>query len=117
MHSILKFILEMEIYMFRTVPLSIIRSYLLYAKLWYMSYMFVDSLRAGSACSALTSVTESPSLILELLKEQHDSQSPNSAILRPTVLFGFREVSVSKVCPEICYPDWEKCVVFLSPLP
>ena len=33
--------------MFRTVPLSII-SFSLYTQQWYISYMFVDSLRAGS---------------------------------------------------------------------
>jgi len=35
--------------MFRTVPLSIIRSFSLYTQQWYMSY----SLRAGSGCSVL----------------------------------------------------------------
>jgi len=30
--------------MFRTVPLSIIRSFLLYTQQWYMSYKFADSL-------------------------------------------------------------------------
>ena len=34
--------------MFQTVPLSIIRSFSLYTQQWYMSYRFVDSLRAGS---------------------------------------------------------------------
>ena len=34
--------------MFRTVPLSIIRSFSLYTQQWYMSYTFVDSLREGS---------------------------------------------------------------------
>jgi len=34
--------------MFRTVPLSIIRSFSLYAQQWYMLYRFADSLRAGS---------------------------------------------------------------------
>jgi len=34
--------------MFRTVPLSIIRSFLLYTQQWYMLYRFADSLRAGS---------------------------------------------------------------------
>jgi len=34
--------------MFRTVPLSIIRSFSLYTQQWYMSYTFADSLRAGS---------------------------------------------------------------------
>ena len=30
--------------MFRTVPLSIIRSFSLYTQQWYMSYSFADSL-------------------------------------------------------------------------
>ena len=34
--------------MFRTVPLSIIGSFSLYTQQWRMSYMFADSLRAGS---------------------------------------------------------------------
>ena len=34
--------------MFRTVPLSIIRSFSLYTQQWYMSYRFADSLWAGS---------------------------------------------------------------------
>jgi hypothetical protein len=38
----------MKLYMFRTVPLSIIRSLSLYTQQWYMSYSFADSLRAGS---------------------------------------------------------------------
>jgi hypothetical protein len=38
----------MKLYMFRTVPLSVIESYSLYTHQWYMSYKFVDSFRAGS---------------------------------------------------------------------
>jgi hypothetical protein len=34
--------------MFRTFPLSIIRSFSLYTQQWYMSYRITDSLRAGS---------------------------------------------------------------------
>jgi len=37
-----------KLYMFRTVPLSITRSFSLYTQQWYMSYRFADSLRAGS---------------------------------------------------------------------
>ena len=33
--------------MFQTVPLSIIRIFLLYTQQWYMSYRFADSLRAS----------------------------------------------------------------------
>ena len=40
----------MKLYMFRTVPLSIIRSFSLYTQQWYMSYRFADSLQAGSGC-------------------------------------------------------------------
>jgi len=39
--------------MFRTVPLSIIRSFSLYTQQWYMSYRFVDSLQAGSEWNAV----------------------------------------------------------------
>jgi hypothetical protein len=38
----------MKFYMFRTVLLSIIRSFSLYTQQWYMSYSFADSSRAGS---------------------------------------------------------------------
>jgi hypothetical protein len=47
MHQLLKFILGMKLYMFRTVPLSIVRRFSLYTQQWYMSYRFADSLRAG----------------------------------------------------------------------
>ena len=53
MHKFLKFIFGMKLYMFRTVPLSIIRSFSLYTQQWYMSHRFADSLRAGSGCSIL----------------------------------------------------------------
>jgi len=48
MHQFLKFIFGMKLYMFRTVPLPIIRSFSLYTQQCYMSYRFADSLRAGS---------------------------------------------------------------------
>jgi hypothetical protein len=38
----------MKICMFRTILLSIIRSFSLYTQQWYMSYRFADSLQAGS---------------------------------------------------------------------
>jgi hypothetical protein len=38
----------MKLYMFRTVPLPIIRGYSLYIQQWYMSYRFVDSFRAAA---------------------------------------------------------------------
>ena len=43
MHWFLKFILEMKLYTFRAVPLSIIRSSSLYTQQWYISYRFADS--------------------------------------------------------------------------
>ena len=39
--------------MFRTVPVSIIRSFSLYTQQWYMSYRYADSLRAGSGWNSL----------------------------------------------------------------
>jgi len=51
MHQFLKFIFGIKLYMFRTVPLSIIRSFALYTQQWYMSRKFADSLRAGSGRS------------------------------------------------------------------
>jgi hypothetical protein len=47
----------MKLYMFRTVPLSAIRSYSLYTQPWYMSYRFVDNFRAAAGsgwnCSSI----------------------------------------------------------------
>ena len=43
MHQFVKFIFGIRFYMFRTVPLSIIRSFSLYTQQWYMSYKFADS--------------------------------------------------------------------------
>jgi len=47
MHYFLKFILAIKLYMFRTVPLFIIRSVSLHTQQWAMTYTFGDSLRAG----------------------------------------------------------------------
>ena len=47
MHKILKYNFGIKLYMFRTVPLSIIRSFSLYKQQWYMSYRFADSLLAS----------------------------------------------------------------------
>jgi len=38
----------MKLYMFRTVPLSVISSFSLYTQQWCMPYRFADSLRGGS---------------------------------------------------------------------
>jgi len=38
MHLFLKLIYGIKLYMFRTIPLSIIRSFSLYTQQWYMSY-------------------------------------------------------------------------------
>ena len=49
MHLFLKFIFGIKLYMFRTVPVSIVKSFSLYTQQWYMSY----SLRAGSGRNVL----------------------------------------------------------------
>ena len=48
-----KFYFGMKLYMFRTVPLSVIRSFPLYTQQCYMSYVFADSLRAGSGRTSM----------------------------------------------------------------
>jgi hypothetical protein len=47
--------------MFRTVSLSIIRSFSLYTQQWYTSYRFVDSFRAGSGwnCNSILILLDS----------------------------------------------------------
>jgi len=42
MHKFLKFIFGIKLYMFRTVPLFIIRSFSLYTQQWYMLRRFAD---------------------------------------------------------------------------
>jgi len=46
-------IFGIKLYMFRTVPLSVIRNFSLYTQQWYMSCRFADSLRAGSGRKVL----------------------------------------------------------------
>jgi len=48
MHQLLKFVFGTKLYMFRTLPLSIISRFSLYTQQWYMSYRFADSLWVGS---------------------------------------------------------------------
>ena len=50
---ILTFIFGVKLCMFRTVPLSIVRSSSSYTQQWYMSYRFADSLREGSGRSSV----------------------------------------------------------------
>jgi hypothetical protein len=47
MHKLLKFIFGIKLYMFRTVPRSIVRSFSLYeyTQQWYMSYRFAIRIR------------------------------------------------------------------------
>jgi len=43
MHEFLEFIFGIKLYMLRTVPPSIVRSFSLYTQQWYMSYRFAAS--------------------------------------------------------------------------
>ena len=54
MHKFLKFIFGIKLYMFQTVPLSIISSLELYTQQRYMSYKFADSLFASSQETCMT---------------------------------------------------------------
>jgi len=51
-----KFIFGIKLYMFRTVPLSINRSFLLYTYQWCMLYRFADSLRARELSANLYTI-------------------------------------------------------------
>jgi len=44
----------MKLYIFWTVPQSIIRSFSLYTQQWYMSYRFADSLLASYQQTCMT---------------------------------------------------------------
>jgi len=58
--------------MFRTVPLSINRSFSLYIQQWYTSYRFADSLRGGSGLKFEKLVH----LVGFILRIYHDARSP-----------------------------------------
>jgi hypothetical protein len=66
----------MKLYMFRRVPVSIIRSFSLYTQQWYMSYRFADSLRAGSGWKKVQNQLDAPiSQIYSLNETLHVSDS------------------------------------------
>ena len=48
------FVFGIKLYMFRRIPLSIIRSFSLYTQQWYMSYRFADSLLASCQQTCMT---------------------------------------------------------------
>jgi len=52
MHQFLKFMFGRTLYMFHTVPLSIIRSFSPYTQQWYVLYRFNDSLWVGAFAPA-----------------------------------------------------------------
>ena len=64
MHKFLKFIFGIKRYMFRTIPLAIIRSFSLYTQQWYMSYRFASkpvwhiSVLQAEACNTDTTPTQ-----------------------------------------------------------
>ena len=53
--------------MFRTVPLSIIRSFLLYTQQWYVSYRFTD------ICQLFEKIVH---LAYSIIRIYHDARSP-----------------------------------------
>jgi len=58
MHWFFKFIIGMKLYLFRTVPLFIIRSFSLYTQQWYMSYRLCWQLSSRSICFCSTVVSK-----------------------------------------------------------
>jgi len=64
MHEFLYFIFGIKLHMFRTVPLSIIRSFSLYTQQWFMSYRFAGSLRANCQQNSLCCCVYSEKLLM-----------------------------------------------------
>jgi len=83
MHYFLKCIFGIKHYMFRTVPLSIVRSFSLYTQQCYMSYRFDDSLqaRSGRNCSSVQFYSKNKfeklmHLVGFITRIYHDARSP-----------------------------------------
>ena len=74
MHQFLKFIFGITLYIFWTVPLSIIRSFSLYPQQWHMTYRFANSLQAGSGrnCSSIL-------ILLASCQQTRESSASGSA--------------------------------------
>jgi len=97
-----------KLYMFRTVPLSTIRSFSLYTQQWYMSYRFADSLRAGSGrnCSSVLILLASCNCNLCAVCTVKNSWwwteelSETCRVLFQTLVW---EISVSS---RFCYKNW-----------
>jgi len=80
--------------MFRTVPLSIIRSFSPYTQQWYMSYRFADSLRAGSGRKHVefyskTKFEKLVHLVGFIIRIYQDARSPERQIQLTFSLRGF----------------------------
>ena len=79
MHWFLKIIFGMKSYMFRTVPLSIIRSFSLYTQQWCMSYKFADSCQQTWMTSFLNTVYNSVRCCLSAFSDRiSNRRSPRS---------------------------------------
>jgi len=70
MHRFLKFIFGIKFYIFRTVPLSIIRSFSLYTRQWYMSYSFCEQDQDGTPSWSCSQAVSKPVWHMPLLYVQ-----------------------------------------------
>jgi len=66
----------MKLYMFQTVPLSIIRSSSLYTQQWYMSYRFSDSYLKHIEFSSKNKFKKLMRLVGFIIRIYHDARSP-----------------------------------------
>ena len=87
--------------MFRTVPLSIIRSFSLYTQQRYMSYRFADSLRAGSGrnCSSFLPSSLPPSPFFPPSSLPHSFIPPSLPPTLPSFLPPFLPSSLPSSIP------------------
>ena len=87
--------------MFRTVPLSIVRSFSLYTQQRYVSYRFADSLRAGSGRNVYLLVHILILFVYRLKWDQEDYKKQGFIHKRARLLV--TNVSHKRI-PEIAFP-------------
>jgi len=75
-----------KLYMFRTVPLFIIRSFSLYTQQWYISYRFADSLRAGSGWFVFPVIMYGREMWSRTLSDEHRLGAFKNRVLRRIIV-------------------------------
>ena len=119
MHWFLKFIFGIKLYMFRTGPLSIIRSFSLYTQQWYMPYRFADSLRVGAnarTCSCWT-LSDCVCICIRNLTTSNNYTPTTFHVCKTRgYLCSFRLLMIDRVSPETCWASFNPLKPELNPI-